>query len=293
MDLKNIRKFLIDTCFEIAGCVIASVGINSFAIPALFPMSGFSGIALIFYRLFGVPVGLVTVLLNIPLALVCFKLIGRNFFCRSIRAMVIFSLAIDLLAPYLPAYEGSRLVSAICTGVLCGIGYGIIYLRNSSTGGTDFVIMAVKAKFQHLNLGNILFVNDSLIIIAGGIIFRDFEGVIMGLIINYINAAVVDKMLYGLNSGKLAMIVTDYSTEMNECIDRVCGRGTTVIPARGGYKGDPKNVILCACSAKEMFSVENAVKELDPNAFTVILESNEVLGEGFKAIRIAEPEKNA
>ena len=172
-------------------------------------MTGFSGIALIFNRLFALPVGLTIIVLNVPVAALCYKLLGKQFFLRSVRCMVISSIMIDYLASLFPVYTGSRMLAAICTGVLAGLGYAIIYMQNSSTGGTDFIIMAVKALKPYLSLGKIAFLSDVGIILIGGILFRDMDGIVYGMIINFLFAVVVDKAVYGINAGKMAMIVTD------------------------------------------------------------------------------------
>ena len=282
------NEWVKDTLVEILGSILTGVAIYNFAVPAAFPMTGFSGLALIVYRLLHLPIGAVTIVLNIPVAFLCYRLLGRQFFFRSVRCMILSSLFIDLAAPLLPQYTGSRLLAAICTGVLGGIGYAIVYMRNSSTGGSDFVVMAVKAVKPHLQLGRIIFVTDALIVTLGGILFRDFDGVIYGLIIDYIYAVVINKIMYGLNAGKLAMVVTDFGQQVADKIDEVCQRGTTILQARGGYRGDKREMVVCACSNKDMIHVERAVKAVDPRAFTVILESNEVLGEGFRMVRVAE-----
>ena len=282
------NEWVKDTLVEILGSILTGVAIYNFAVPAAFPMTGFSGLALIVYRLLHLPIGAVTIVLNIPVAFLCYRLLGRQFFFRSVRCMILSSLFIDLAAPLLPQYTGSRLLAAICTGVLGGIGYAVVYMRNSSTGGSDFVVMAVKAVKPHLQLGRIIFVTDALIVTLGGILFRDFDGVIYGLIIDYIYAVVINKIMYGLNAGKLAMVVTDFGQQVADKIDEVCQRGTTILQARGGYRGDKREMVVCACSNKDMIHVERAVKAVDPRAFTVILDSNEVLGEGFRMVRVAE-----
>ena len=275
---------------EVVGSLLTAAAIYCFAVPAGFPLTGFSGLALILYRLADLPIGWMTLILNIPVALLCYKLIGKGFFLRSLRCMLMSSLAVDYLAPLLPQYTGTRLIAAICTGIIGGIGYAMIYLRNSSTGGTDFIVMAVKARWPHVKLGTAIFCADALIILAGGIIFRDFDGVIYGLIVNYLYAIVADRLLYGMNAGKLAVIVTDFGKEVTSQIDSSCGRGTTILPAAGGYTDIRRDVVLCACSNREMVNVERAVKQADPQAFTIILDSSEVLGNGFRTVKVAEPE---
>ena len=282
-----LKRMLIET----AGAPVTSIAIYNFAIPAGFPMAGFSGIAIIIHRLLAMPVGITTLVLNIPVALMCYKLIGRKFFFRSVRCMLLSSVFIDYVAPLVPLYTGSRLIAAICTGVIGGFGYALIYLSMSSSGGTDFIVMALKSRHQHIRLGTLVFIVDALIILAGGLIFHDFDGMVYGMIIDYIYAIMTDKILYGMNSGKLALIITDFSREVTKRIDEVCGRGTTIIHALGGFREDRRDIVLCACSTKEMISVEAAVRDIDANAFAVVLESSEVLGNGFRLLRVAEPER--
>lgn len=279
-----------DILVELAGSFLVALALYNFALMAKFPMTGFSGIALILYRLFGWKMGFTTILLNIPVAILCYKLLGKGFFLRSMRCMVISSVILDYVAPLLPVYNGDRLLAAICTGVLGGLGYSMIYMRNSSTGGADFIIMAVKALKPHLSLGKIVFLSDAGIILIGGILFKDMDGVVYGMIINYFFAIAVDKVMYGLNAGKVALIVSELGTEIAQQIDQYCGRGSTLLDARGGYRQERRDVVMCACNTKQMYLVEKAVKKTDPNAFMIIMESNEVLGEGFANTRVAQVE---
>lgn len=281
----------LDILVEVIGSFLVAVALYNFAAAAEFPMTGFSGISLILYRLFKLPMGFTTVLLNIPVAIICYKLLGGGFFFRSLRCMLINSFLIDYVAPLLPSYHGDRMLAAICTGVLTGLGFSMIYMKNSSTGGADFIIMAVKALRPHFSLGKIVFFSDLGIVLLGGLIFRDMDGVVYGIIINYICALAVDKVMYGINAGKLALIVSEHGTEIAEKIDQYCGRGSTLLDARGGYKQERRDVVMCACSTKQMYLVEQAVKKIDPDAFLIIMESNEVLGEGFENTRIAQMEE--
>lgn len=285
-------EWFLDTLVEFVGSFFIAVAIVNFAVPAGFPMTGFSGIAIIINRFTGLYIGAMTAVLNIPIAILCYKLIGRNFFFRSLRCILISSLMTDYLAVLLPCYEGNRAVAAACTGVIGGIGYAMIYMRNSSTGGSDFIVMALKAKFQHIKLGRLIFITDALVVVAGGILLKDFDGIIYGLAVNFLFGYVADKMMYGLNSGRLALVVTDYPAKLNDEINEACSRGTTIIRSYGGHTGNEHSLLMCACSSKDIVLVENAVKKADPKAFTVILESSEVLGEGFSHVHVAESERH-
>lgn len=287
--MNKVKGVIQQISVELAGSLLVAVGLYNFAVASQFPMTGFSGIALILNRLFQLPIGITIIILNIPVALFCYKLLGRRFFLRSLRCMILSSLLIDYLAPLFPIYQGSRMLSAICTGVLGGLGYAMIYMRNSSTGGTDFIIMAVKALKPYLSLGKIAFWSDVGIILLGGLLFRDVDGIIYGMIINFLFAVVVDKAVYGINAGKMALIVTEHGDRIAQAIEACCGRGSTVLKAAGGFKKEEKQVVMCACNNKQMYFVQQAVKEADPAAFTVVLESNEVHGEGFQTLSIGEP----
>lgn len=283
---NKFHELIIQLLWELGGSVLIAIGIYNFAVQAAFPMTGFSGISIILYQLFNIPIGLSTILMNIPLAAICYKLLGRKFFISSLRCMLISSVVIDYVAPLFPVYTGSRLLAALCTGIFAGAGYALIYTRNSSTGGSDFIIMAVKALKPHLSVGKIAFCSDILIILVGGILFKDVDGIIYGMIVNYIIAIVADKIMYGMNSGKMTLIVTEQGQKVCQVIDDCCQRGSTILHAEGGYQGDKKQVVMCACSNKEMYAVQQAVKDIDPQSFMIVLESNEVHGEGFKMVQI-------
>ena len=282
----QLRALANQLLWELVGSIFVAIGIYNFAVQAKFPMTGFSGISIILYRLVHIPIGFSTILLNIPVAILCYRLLGKKFFISSVRCMILSSIIIDYVAPLFPVYTGSRLLAALCTGVFGGIGYALIYAKNSSTGGSDFIIMAVKALRPHLSLGRIAFWSDVGIILVGGILFQDVDGIIYGMIVNYIFSIVVDKMMYGLNAGKMALIVTEHGEEICQVIDECCARGSTILHGQGGYQGTPKQVVMCACGNKEMFRLQQAVKNADPQSFVIVLESHEVHGEGFHMFQI-------
>lgn len=275
---------------ELIGSFFVAIGIYNFAVNANFPVSGFSGISIILYKLFNLPIGITTIILNIPVGFISYKLIGKKFFFSSLRCMLVSSLMIDYVAPMLPVYDGDRLLAAICTGVIAGLGYAIIYMQNSSTGGTDFISMAIKAKNPHVPIGKITFALDVIIILAGGAAFSDIDGLICGMLVSYLLGLMADKLMYGINAGKLTLIVTEHGKEVCDLIDNTCKRGSTIIPAKGGYQCDNRDVVMCACSDKEMYLVQRAVKNFDSKAFIIVLESNEVHGEGFHTLLLGEHE---
>lgn len=277
------KKWSIDILIDILGGIFIALGTYNFAAAAEFPMVGVNGIALIFYQLWGLPIGRTAMLLNIPIAVFCFKVLGRRFFLRSVRTILITSFLMDYAAPLFPVYEGDRMLAAICTGILSGLGFALIYMRDSSTGGADFIILSLKALHPHLTIGKISFAMDAVIVLLGVmIVSKDIDSLIYGIIISFLLSTMVDKVMYGISAGKLTLIVTEHSREVAEKIDQATGRGATFLKAQGSYSGEDKDVVMCACNNKQMYGIRSVVKEIDPDAFIIIMESNEVLGEGFK-----------
>lgn len=276
------KKWSIDILIDILGGIFIALGTYNFAAAAEFPMVGVNGIALIFYQLWGLPIGRTAMLLNIPIAVFCFKVLGRRFFLRSVRTILITSFLMDYAAPLFPVYEGDRILAAICTGILSGLGFALIYMRDSSTGGADFIILSLKALHPHLTIGKISFAMDAVIVLLGVmIVSKDIDSLIYGIIISFLLSTMVDKVMYGISAGKLTLIVTEHSREVAEKIDQATGRGATFLKAQGSYSGEDKDVVMCACNNKQMYGIRSVVKEIDPDAFIIIMESNEVLGEGF------------
>lgn len=283
LNKNTITRIVIDLIVDIIAACLISAGVYTFAANAGLPLSGFTGIALIINKLTGFPMGTMILILNIPVALLCYKVLGRRYFLNSIKSMAIVSLFIDFVAPMFPTIEVDKMLTAICTGVLCGIGYGLIYMRGSSSGGTDFITLTIKSKRPYMSIGKIAFAIDAVIVIIGAIIVsKNITGMIYGMIVAFIASTVVDKLVYGLNSGKMTLIVTDKAEEVAEAINATVARGATFLKAQGSYTEEDKNVVMCACSNKQMYLIKDAIKEVDPTAFMIVVDSSEVMGEGFE-----------
>ena len=197
--------------------------------------------------------------------------------------MVISSFLMDYVSPLLPVYEGDRLLAALCMGVLTGVGYALIFMRGSSTGGQDFISVAIRKVKPHMTLGVITFVLDMMTILLGSVIvFKDVDGFIYGLIVTYLMATVMDRIMYGIDEGKMTLIVTDKGKEVSGKIDEYLDRGSTIIKGTGSYTGQEKDIVMCASNNKEMYTIKRLARQVDPKSFTIIMESNEVVGEGFK-----------
>lgn len=278
--MKNIT---LDLLADMVGSFLIAIGIYNFATASEFPVTGISGIAQVLYLYFGLPIGTMTTLLNIPIILACVKVLGVKFVLKSVKTLLISNFFMDIIAPLFPIYRGDYMLSCICMGLFAGLGYALIFLRDSSTGGMDFVSLTIRALKPHLSLGKIIVVVDCvLILICGFLMGGNVDKIIYGLIGTYIVSVVVDKVMYGMDAGKVTLIVTDKGYDVAEKIHELTERGATLLKGVGSHTKTEKQVVMCACSYKQMHMVQKAVKEVDSGAFLVMMEANQVRGEGFK-----------
>lgn len=284
MGRKKAREIIINLLADVLGSLLIAIGVYNFAAASEFPVSGISGISLLFYHYFDIPIGIMTVILNIPIVILCYRLLGKVFVLKSLKTMFVLTFFMDVVAPLLPVYRGEEMLSCICMGIVAGFGYAIIYMRDSSTGGADFILMAVRVLKPHLSFGRIIIMLDFSIVLIGGILLGgNIDKILYGLIASYILSMVVDKVMYGLDAGKLTLIVTDHGYEVAEQIYELTKRGTTILKGVGSYSKLDKTVVMCACNNKQMHMVHKAVKEIDNTAFLVTMEANQVFGEGFRS----------
>lgn len=283
MNWNKAKEIAIDIGTDILGGLFIAIGVYNFAVSSGFPVAGISGIAVVFYYFWKIPIGIMTNILNVPIVIICYRLLGRKFFLKSIKTMLISNIMLDVVAPMLPVYEGDLMLSCICMGVFSGIGYALIYARDTSTGGTDFVMMAVRKWKPHLSLGKLIMIFDFTVVIVGGLLMKgDINRIIYGMIATYILSVVVDKVMYGIDAGKVTLVVTEHGQEVADKIAELTDRGSTILKGVGSYTKEEKQVVMCACNNKQMHMVQKAVKEVDKEAFLVTMESSEVRGEGFK-----------
>lgn len=287
MDKVSIKRFFL----EMLGCLLAAIGTFSFAISAGFPLAGFTGVSVIINRFTGFNVGLGMVLLNIPVALLCYRLIGRRFFLHSVMNMLVVSTLIGYVLPHFPVYEGPRMLAAIACGVIAGAGWAIMFMQQASGGGAAFVAMAIKNKKPHLAVGRISLFIDVIPIVIGGLLFRDVDGIIYGVIISFLYAIMTDRLIYSANAGKLLLIISDKKEEVRTAIEDVSGRGCTIWQAQGGYQGKEHQVIMCACDKTQTPKLQRSIESADPNSFTVVIEAGQVAGSGFARLVVGEKEK--
>ena len=279
---KQTKELMWDVLADIAGGLFYALGIYTFAKTANFAPGGLSGPALITHHLWGLPIGIMTLVFNIPVILLSFRLLGKRFLFKSLRSMIVCTLFVDFLLPAVsPPYTGSPLLAALYSGIFLGAGLAVLYMRGSSSGGTDFLTMSVKVLRPHMSLGAVTMIIDLIIILMGWPVFGNIDSVLYGIVATGVTSIVIDKTMYGVGAGKLIIIISDHGQEVADKIANAIDRGSTLIRAIGTYTGSERQVLLCACNKSQAFKVRSAAHEVDENAFVMITETSEVYGEGF------------
>ncbi len=262
------------------GCLIASCSINLFLIPSHLLTGGATGIAIIFYYLAGLPVGVQTMLYNLPLLYAAYRTLGRTYTIDVIIGTAIFSFLLDatrFLNTYAPVED--VMLSSIFGGVFNGIGYGIVFRMNGSTGGFDIVGAIIK-KYYSLNIGGVIFAFNCVIMTIAGFLFG-MTPAMFTLICMYVNATVTDKVIAGFNQRKAILIISNQAPRIAEGIVHEVGRGVTFLHGQGAFTGREREVILVVVSLTQIAKIKLITHSIDEHAFMIIMSANEVMGRGF------------
>ncbi|MEG2106636.1 MAG: YitT family protein [Clostridia bacterium] len=282
---KRLKILAIDTLYDILGSILFAAGIYTFASSANFAPGGISGLALIInHYIPGIPIGLCTLIFNIPVILICFKLLGKQFFIKSIRSMLISAFFMDVVFTLFPVYSDNPLLAALFAGALSGAGLALIYMRGSSTGGTDFIIMSLRKKFPHLSIGTVSLIVDGIVIVAGAFVFGDINAVLYGIIMAFVSTTIIDKLIYGSGAQRMLMVISEKSHEIAEKISDDTERGITFINAVGAYTGMERVITVCVCSKSEVCRARLLVHQIDKNAMIMLCTIDEAYGLGFSDI---------
>lgn len=280
----KLRELVKDIGYDIVGGVLFAAGIYTFASGADFAPGGMSGLSIIVNHFTGIPIGTLMLLLNIPIVLLSYRFLGHVFLLKSLKSMAISALFMDVIFPLFPVYSGNPLLAALFGGGLLGAGMGVIFLRGSSTGGSDFLVFMLKKKWPHLSIGQLTNMMDGVIIAAGALVFRRVDAALYGVLMTVVSTMVIDKIMSGAVVGKIALIITDHPQEVAAGISARTERGSTIFAGTGAYTGKQRFMLLCACSKSEIIQVRRAACEADREAFVMITDYSETFGEGFQEL---------
>lgn len=263
-----------------AGCFIAAASINIFVVPSSLLTGGVTGIAIIFYFLTGLPIGLQTLAYNVPLLIASYKLLGKKYTLDVVIGTVLFSFALDatkFLNGMLTVDD--MMLASIYGGIFNGIGYGIVFRMNGSTGGFD-ILGAIFKKYYSMEIGSVIFGFNCLIVIVAGALFN-VSSAMFTLICMYVTSQMTNKVIDGFNQRKAILIISDKAKDIADGIIADIGRGVTFLNGEGAYTGDPKKIVMVVVSMTQIAKIKIVVNTVDSNAFMLILAASEVQGRGF------------
>ena len=265
----------------IVGGVLFALGFNLFLVPNGLNAGGLSGLAMVLVHLLGFgSVGAVTMIINLPLFLFGGKKIGKRFFIGSLIGMAALSAAIDLLAN-LPVPETEPLIGAIYGGALSGIGIGIVFAAGASTGGSDIVVRLLKMRYQHVPIGMISMCFDLTVAVLTGLVFQDISRTLYSGVAIFVTGKVIDAVVYRFDYSKVAIIISKQYDAIARAVGQKLDRGATFLHGQGVYSGNETKVVLTAVKRQQIAELKALVVEIDPDAFIIVQEAHQVLGDGF------------
>lgn len=278
--IKNYSLILI-------GAFIMASGFVLFITPYKIVPGGVYGISIVLHYVFGTPVGLTALFFDVPLTLIGIKVLGPRFGMKTVVGFLSTAIFMDTLTYFYgiePLVEGDALLSSIFGGLFIGVGLGLIFKSKATSGGTDIVAMMIS-KYTKLPVGQLLIVIDSVIVLLGLLAFGDWKIPLYSLIVIFITGKVVDIILEGMNYDKVLFIISEKHKEIRDKIVNDLNRGGTYLKGEGMYQGANKSIAFVVVNRREMTMLQDYINSIDPNAFVTVLNSNEILGNGFRSLK--------
>lgn len=265
----------------VLGCAIFGVGFNLFLKPNGLNSGGIAGFSMAIVHIlnFG-SVGLITALINLPLFAIAGIKIGKKFFFGSMLGMACVSGFIDLFA-CLPHPQTEPLLGALYGGVICGLGLGLVFSAGVSTGGSDIIVRLLKRKWRNVPIGVITIGFDFIVAVLTGIVYKDINSTLYSCVSIFICGQIVDMVVYRFDYSRVALIITSKHTLVASEISKKLDRGATFLKGEGSYSHQDTMVVLTAVKRQQLAQLKELVSELDPDAFIIVQEAHQVLGDGF------------
>lgn len=265
------------------GSILYAIGFDWFYTPNAIGFGGITGVGQVVNAYLPViPIGIFVLVINIPLFVLGWKYIGGHLLVTSLYSMALSSVAVDVIDWMFDFAPMDRMLAAIFGGAVIGLALGIIFAKGATTGGTDLIARLVKLKLPWAPMGKLLLVIDLVVIVLVAVAFGDVTAALYGVIAQVVSAYVTDAVLYGMDTAKVAYIISDRAQAISDVIVRDLDRGVTVLRGEGAYSGSEKRVLMCAFKQKEIVSLKEMIFDIDKNAFIIVCNAHEVTGKGFK-----------
>ena len=278
---KKIKAIAFQYLLIVVGAALFAAGFQFFLYPNSIIVGGVSGIAMIINLLTKLPVGLLTIVLNIPLFIIAWRYFGTGFIVSSLVGMLLSSVFVDLFALLSISPTNDMLLACIIGGAVKGLGLGIVYYAGATTGGTDIIAKFIRLKFPCLNLGTVVLITDCVIIIAFAAIFNKIESAMYAAITMFVVSKVIDLVLYGIDNSSVCYIISEKSDQLVTDITDRLHRGVTILRGEGAYSHQNKQVLLCVVKRTQIADIRKMIKNVDEKAFFIITDAKNVFGKGF------------
>ena len=284
MKQKQVVKKIFRYVFITFTAALYAVGIALFLNPNNLAPGGISGIAIILKKMFpGLP-GMLILLINIPILAVGIKKFGIKFILSTMYSLIVSSVLIDIL-PIVFNVNGvtdNKMLASVIGGATFGLGMGLMFRLDTTTGGLDIIVKIVKQKKPHLKTGQIYFLLDVVILAASAMAFKDVEVALYAAIAIYVSTVVMDRAIYGGDEATLVYIISEKRELIARRMMKEVNVGATMIQAKGAYSNETTEVIMCVMKKQTLVKVRNILKQTDSGAFMIVSSANEVFGQGFK-----------
>lgn len=276
--LWHAAKWVIMT---VLGSALFALGFAVFLQPNGMNSGGISGLAMVIVELLGVgSVGVISIVMNLPLFLLGGIKIGKRFFLGSLLGMILSSVLIDAISVF-PMPQMEPLIAAIYGGVVCGLGLGIVFMSGTSTGGSDILVRLLKLKYRNVPIGQISMSFDAIVVVLTGIVFGDVRNALYTGITAFLCGKVIDGVVYRFDYSDVALIISSEYEAIAVAIGERLDRGATFLHGEGSYSHKDTKVVLAAVKKQQIAELKELVMEIDPNAFLIVQEAHQVLGDGF------------
>lgn len=269
----------------ILGSALAAAAFQFFTFPNSIVSGGVTGVAQIVHLLSNLPTGVLNIILNIPLFLICWRHLGLRVLIGALAVMIMVSVFIDLFALTGTAATDDPLLASVYGGVLNGAGYGLVYTTGVTGGGIDILAKLLRRKYPHINFGNFILGMNVLVVLTFAVLFHKYESCMYTMIEMFISSKVINLLLYGSNVSTVCYIISSVPAEISDAINREMHRGVTFLRGQGGWSGHDQPVILCVIKRPEIAQMRALVREVDEHAFFIVTEAKDVFGKNFENIR--------
>lgn len=267
------------------GGIIYAIGFRMFLFPNSMMAGGLGGLSMIINQLSGLPVGLMTFVMNIPLFIAARKVLGRRFFIGSVVGMTISTLLVDVFGMLLPSFTRDPLLGSIYGGIINGAGIGLVLSAGASTGGSDIIAGLLRHRFPSINFGKFMLMVNGGIIAIYALVLKNYDCALYSVIAIFVESKIIDGILYGFEHSKLVYIISDEYEKISHELQIELHRGVTLIEGYGAYTGQHKNVIMCVIKRQQIAKLKHIVQKYDEHAFVIINETHEVIGKSFANIQ--------